>query len=373
MDKNKAFGNTSQSIVAVPNIFLLRDIKTVETFQTVKRDRYFKEKSLLAQAQQLNINNNPIKNNRKLEDYNKTKYIPINQIISSQVKPANNLNIHYNRNYSMPKKETLISNMTTTEAEDIKFNNNSSMLVIDEESKNNRNEERKPLGMNLTSTNKYLNEYNKFEKEFEKHHVSNYTNPKLVTDIKNNLNKLIDRINANYDTQKWSNADSKTLFNKTNDITYTPLTYYNMYNESESSKFRTTLQNKIKSLSTVNENTEKILGMFNKSTLHKDLDGKVSSIDLTKVHPSSYPYIDEQHIEDMTKKNSYLYPKFQPSILYSEYPSPTYSEFTKRKGEFFLKNRKRYIKELTKKNIVDTSKYNCNKYDAGNNYILNDY
>jgi len=92
-------GNTSQSIISVPNIFFNRDLKKVETFNTEKKYRYFKEKELLAQAQQLNINNNPMKNNRKFEDYNKKKYHAINKVVASQIEPTNSFNIHYNRNY----------------------------------------------------------------------------------------------------------------------------------------------------------------------------------------------------------------------------------------------------------------------------------
>jgi len=97
----------------------------------------------------------------------------------------------------------------------------------------------------------------------------------LIGDLKKSVLKLVERINSNYDTKQWSNSDTKSVLNKTNDVMYTPLTYYNTYNESESSKFKTTLLNKIKSFTTITENKDNILKLFNKTTVHKDLEGKI--------------------------------------------------------------------------------------------------
>lgn len=376
MEKLHHFGNTSQSIVSVPNIFLIRDIKPVETFKIRKKDKYFREKNLLAQAQQLNINNNPVKNNRKLEEYNKTKYIPINQLVTSTILPKNSLNIHYLRNYTQPKKEITTSNLTTTEVEENKFNNNSSLLIVDdneEVDKRKKKDEKKQLGLSLNSTGRRQTEYQKFEKEFEKHNITTYTNPELIKDIKNDIGRLIGRINANFDAQKWSEADTRSVFNKTNDIMYTPITYYNMHNESETSKFHSTLQQKIGSLSTINESKFKVLNVFNKNTKYKNLNGKETKIDYSKILPSSYPTIDENYIKDMTDKNHFLFPKFKPTVLYNEFPSATFNEFTKKRGELFQKKRKEFLKNLSKEGLIEKSRYNCSNYDSGNNYILNDY
>jgi len=396
--KKTNFGNTSQSIVSVPNIFLIREIKSVETFNTERRNRYFKEKQLFSQAQQLNINNNPVKNHRKFEEYNKVKYQPINKIVASNIEPTNSLNTHYKRNYhsliknDLSKEKNNETRQLTTEVENKKFNQiDNSMLMNEEEEGSNSNPQKQTKLMEQhhhsnvekkyeqqtedklkkREIGKEIKIYNDFSKNFnETMNIHHYTNPKLAQDLKNNVSKLLDRINSNYDIEKFSKSDTKTLFNKQNDVFLTPLSYYNMHNESESSKFKSTLQNKISSLSTINESNDKILDMFNRTTNYKDLENKTNEIDYSKTNPSNMPVIDEEYIDNMTTKNNFLYSKYQPTLLYNEFCSPTYSEFTKHKGQYFRKHRRQFLKDLRKpEKTIDVNYKNIDKID---NAVFND-
>lgn len=360
---NTKFGNTSQSIVSVPNIFLIRDIKSVETFNTNKKDTYFVVNKLFSKAQQLNINNNPMRFNRKYEEYNKKKYIPINQIVASNVDPENNLNLHYYRNFNKKKEEVTQQTVMSTEIMETKFSNNPMMIddQNDSDKENDKENVKKKKDMNTgnkqtKAATKNIGEYNTYLEEYKKNNITTFNNPELAGDLKNSINKLLDRINSNYDVGKWTMSDTKSVFNKTNDIMFTPLAYYNKYNEPESSKFQSTLQNKIQTLSGFQNkpfNNKKLLNLFNKTTEHKDLEGKISVIDYSKIKKNNIPTINQDYIEEMTHKNSFLYKKYNPSLLYKEFPSATYSEFTKSNGETFNKNRKQFLKEKSKKGIVD--------------------
>jgi hypothetical protein len=72
-------GNTSQSIVPVPNFFLNSTFSDVDTFKVPSRRRYFREKDLFRHTRDLNFSNNRRHNQKKYEDFNKEKFIPIHK------------------------------------------------------------------------------------------------------------------------------------------------------------------------------------------------------------------------------------------------------------------------------------------------------
>ena len=73
-------GNISQSIVPVPNLFVIQDLKPVDTFYLSKsKSSYFRSKDLFNKSYFLDINRNKnININKILDKINKSKYISIN-------------------------------------------------------------------------------------------------------------------------------------------------------------------------------------------------------------------------------------------------------------------------------------------------------
>lgn len=123
MNAEVKFGNTSQSIVTVPSSFLTHDLKPVEIFNLTTKKSYFKEKNLFSQARVLNINNNPIKNYHKYDEYNMKKYIPIHKL-SSIPPPENSFNPHYRRDYSLPYNKFFSKNFAGSSNEPKDDNSN---------------------------------------------------------------------------------------------------------------------------------------------------------------------------------------------------------------------------------------------------------
>lgn len=464
MEKNvHKLGNTSQSIVTVPSSFLTHDLKPVELFTITNRGRYFKERSLFAQARLLNINNNPVKNYRKYDEYNAKKYIPIHKL-GSIPPPENSFNPHYKRNQITQYPNMIINSDIAYDAvSDLNKKN------LDEDNVNNKfdlfssinvlqdhptyeNQDPKPIDFSkykLYSKERYNKDHMKYSKlnegssrtrdknqstmrvsrsksevkqtlsennqlqvynntfvqtkdEFSKQKNQEYA---LITKLdknyrdledyydkgcffgKNNFTKdfrlkldgLIERINSNYDTSKWGNADHVSLFNKMNDTMFTPITYYNHNHESESALFRYTLQKKIETLTLSKDRKEALLNQFTKTTLYKEIDvlnegtsflrpsteektskfhseyyGLHKSLkpdDYTKLMKYSLPQINEQSLAQTNKENAFLYEKYNPSKLYSGFPSATLAEFTKRTGEQFSNRAKLMIAKEVKENF----------------------
>ena len=71
-------GNVSQSIVPVPNFFLDKSEKNLETFKiSNKKSSYYRDRDLFQKINDLNLNHNQRSSKRKSEEENKEKYIPI--------------------------------------------------------------------------------------------------------------------------------------------------------------------------------------------------------------------------------------------------------------------------------------------------------
>ena len=71
-------GNTSLSVVTIPNYFYTRNLIPVEAFKNSPKSNYFQENTLYKKFKDINVSQNPRNDNKKFEQYNKTKYmIPI--------------------------------------------------------------------------------------------------------------------------------------------------------------------------------------------------------------------------------------------------------------------------------------------------------
>lgn len=529
MSNNIKLGNTSQSIVNVPSSFFTNGLKPVELFNLTVKDKYFKEKTLFSQARLLNINNNPVKNYRKYDEYNIKKYIPLHK--QPNIPPPENIfNPHYRRNYSVQNKKVLaqsILNEATLDTDEHKFidedqalENNFNLFANitlgdeDEESKKHKNYAKLMLernsNFNMTEykvhkKERYNKNYQKYEEDIEnsksrksilrsqrprrstnsidKNESQEESNEKIqqaktinnsiskksifksvqkanptqnpsfnilnkleqdyknleeyyqkgtsfnknnfVSDFRLKMNNLLDKINSNFDTEKWMNTDFKSIFNKMNDNMFTPITYYNSNNESETAKFRYTLQEKIKNLSLPNDKKVILLEQFNKTTMYKDLEDGIpkgkqamtaieearrdqnkkynllirdeqeevdrqiedfksstmfslqnnietNHINMKRIAEYALPKINNNNLEKINRENKILYDRFIPSKLYSGLISPTLSEFTIKNGEKYsnrskLREKNQFV-NLYKKEVEskDTQETNNIKFNFEN-------
>ena len=73
-------GNTSLSVVTIPNLFYTRNLINVQAFKEMPKNQYFGEKLLCKKLKDLNFSGNPRNDLKKFEQYNKTRYKPMNNI-----------------------------------------------------------------------------------------------------------------------------------------------------------------------------------------------------------------------------------------------------------------------------------------------------
>lgn len=245
-------GNTSQSTVPVPNFFLNNSLNQMETFEVSDKKRYFREKDLFRMTKDINFCNNPRNFNRKHENFNKQKYIPDLTNINSILKSYSNNHYKKTHNYfSSPKHDS----------------------------------------------------YEQYRSFLEKTNVTNFTNPNLKDEIKNNINVLINKIKSEYDLDKWAKTDTRSnflTFNTdeeqqqhtaydssasylmNNNYSVTKANLKNLKaNETDAMKFKTILRDKVKTMS-INKNLkEKLISTmdkFNDSSSDKFYKAKKSSL-----------------------------------------------------------------------------------------------
>lgn len=481
----KKFGNTSQSIVSVPRSFFTKELIPMEIFNITKKDSYFKEKTLFQEARQLNINNNPIKNHRRFDEFNKEKYVPLH-LLPSIPPPENKYNPHYRRDFSKEKKSLFksFSNLPDFQAvsknyidDDQALNNN--FQLFSELNMENQKEElkkqaeferilRKSSEFNVKKyeihdRKRYNKDFYKYShwnerknslsksksksklrkvkieskdendvydrkhekirpilkkleiktKENKENHIknsnNNKTNPNLIKpmiinqaledeynmykdflnqgrkhkpdkslQIRTKIDNLISKINSNYDTNKWINTDFSEFYSQINDVMYTPLSYFNKNNSSESHNFKTVLQSKISQMRLPVKKKEELLFVFNKTIETKNLEeeAKEDKVFQYKILKNNEKKPENQtenqteidfkfKVENLEKEHKNTYLKYAPSKLFSGFISPTYAEFMEKKGEKFsnryksLLNKdliKIYKEETLSKDTAETNK-----------------
>lgn len=306
-------GNTSQSIVPVPNFFYTRSLVDRETFHTSSERRYFREKDLFSKTRDMNFCNNPRNHHRKHEEFNKKKYIAIHHLMKTE---SNN---SYHK-YELPLRK-----------------------------KNSFDEKEGTL--------KPIEDIIKMKTFLQKTNTMNYTNPELKEEIRNNLGNLLDRINSNLNIKKFDEYDTKAILNKTLEINYTPITLFNQNNESESTKFKNILKQKLQSMSTVHKDAKiKALKKFE----------SYNNIDSSTVGSVFLPPL-KKNVTFMENEDK-LYPSVRGQSLSEnkiEYLSPTRREYADRMGEKIS-----YRRKLKDNSIINLGKYNAdkNKQIYGENY-----
>jgi hypothetical protein len=226
-------GNTSQSIVPVPNFYYTRDLKPMDTFNiSLYNKRYFKEKDLLRQTQDININNNPRNRNRKYNTYNKVKFVPLHRVDMNQSEPPEILTtVKYDSEDSDVEANQVTLTQNTTKPRIIR--------TVEQEKRNQ------------------LTEY---------HTSLNQTSNMFRNEIKRNIDDLIDRLGKRLDTNRNYNTDTAENYYKTNAETYSLITAYNRTNDNDTIKFKKDIKSKIESLSSYPEERKaKVINdLFNK-------------------------------------------------------------------------------------------------------------
>jgi hypothetical protein len=245
-------GNTSQSIVPVPNFFLNSTFSDVDTFKVSTRRRYFREKDLFRHTKDLNYSNNRRHNQKKFDDFNKEKYIPIH-------KTDMNLNIgNLQGSLSRQKK------------------GHDEMYLLDSD-RVDKDETNKFKSSNL--------EFGKFTQYMEKTNITKIVKGDVREEISSNIKELLEKINTNLDMKEYNKFDKKQNSIMHNTIKFTPITTFNKHNENETDRFKRTLKEKLNSLTAVNEKSkEKALTSlnFNYSSSKEGISSQ-SNIENTKL------------------------------------------------------------------------------------------
>ena len=331
-------GNVSQAVVPVPNFFLNTDEKN-QTFllgklkQNKRKNRsksYFRDDDLLISCVDLNLNRNPRGGILKF-DLNQQRYIPI-----------------YNRGHYPSNSEE---------------KNTYFPAIID----NSR----------IPKTHKNIDEnsYENYREFMNKTNLHKFFNSDMREDIMHNTHTLLDRINANYDLDKWAGFDSRTTFNRFYQTAYSPLTDFIKRNGSIKDKFSSTLRDTAMSLKTVSEKAKQVLS---KTMLSKDNEGfnkpnnRMEQIDemllacrtnlLRLKYNNKEPFEYNKEDQKFIDENKYITKTLNKTKLYKDFPSKTRMEFEEKK----IIIPKKKFKIIDDSQLVSKNKYKFNERELFN-------
>ena len=307
-------GNISQTIVPVPNLFVLQDLKPLDTFYLNKsKSSYFRSKDLFNKSYFFDINRNKkIKDNKILDKINQTKYI-------SKINNNNNINSNENNNKNI--------------REDL-FNDTYNLLERINE--------------------KYdMKRWNEFDHRFYYFNKLNKTvyNPLTFRENNNNNNYEINDEDENL-KQKFSKTLREKILNlKTINKRTKSFLDKNKINNIENEKF--------------NNNNSKIDFLLekNRENLLKIKKKYSKNFKFIK-NNSSYNIFNIKKDLNFLNKNKFMTDRInKDSFIFKDYLSKT-------RGEFFVKNviPKKRIKNtiLNRCNLVDKTKYNFNEKELTN-------
>jgi len=191
-------GNSSQSIVSVPNFFLMRKFKNIDTFSNnnPSSKNYFSEKKLFGKVREMNFSHNQRNNHREFEEYNRKRSYPRGRHLLTKISSSLN-------------------------SKDFPVN-----VKIPEE----------------------LHEYNKFTQYMNKLYPEKKN--ERVAEIKTNISKVIATLDPNFHKKKSEESfptQLDTLHSSSQNEFKTKINYYKILTESE--KFQQSIDNKILNLS----------------------------------------------------------------------------------------------------------------------------
>ena len=316
-------GNISQSIVPVPNLFVIQDLKPVDTFYLSKsKSSYFRSKDLFNKSYFLDINRNKnININKILDKINKSKYISINN---------NNKNLEEKKfSFSSLKNDYFNKNLR----EDL-FNDTYNLL------------ER----INEKYDMKRWNEFNHRFYYFDKINKTVY-NP--LTFRSKDKNYDINDEDKNL-KQKFSKTLREKILNlKTiNSRTKSFLYKKNIKNICNNDNNNNYINSKLDYL--LEKNRENLIKIKKKNSKNNKFIKSNSSYNLFNIKKDL----------DFLNKNKFMTDRInKDSFIFKDYLSKT-------RGEFFVKNiiPKERIKNsiLNRCNLVNKEKYNFNEKELSN-------
>jgi hypothetical protein len=223
-------GNTSQSIVPVPNFYLTRSLKEMDTFNTTYGGgkKYFRETDLFRKTRDINISNNPRNRNRKHENYNKTKFIPVHRMGETMQSSIPLETVKYD----------------SSDSEDFEY-----QQQVTQGTKYNSSV--RPKVMDQTQYNHdQISEY---------HSTLNQRSVRFRDEMKKNFDNLLDSLGKKFEVGKY-NSDTAENYFKSNAETYSLITTFNQNNDNEATKFKKDIKSKIESLTSVTDDRrEKII------------------------------------------------------------------------------------------------------------------
>ena len=385
-------GNISQTVVEVPNFFINRKDRPIDTFEINneitepnismikkkkknlslknklktdleietnncllkskiknkyirKRNANFSDNKILTTFYDININNNPRFKPRYWLNMNKEKYIPIYHYMNTN----NNLinKTHLNLNFfpgiidmNKPKIPKINSK---------KKNNKKTDTIITKENDSSKNFFNYKKYCDTMNTNKLLC-------------------PDLRNELMNDTRNLIDRINMNYDLTSWNKFDTRTTLNRFFQNKYSPISNVIKTSPNIRDKFIETLNKKASGLTTVNIQVKKnnLKRFYNKNddsndnknnnedkALDKLLDKNKSNLTKLKYNNTTNLEYNEQD-KMFIKENEYITKKLNKTKLFSQFPSKTREEFNTKK---IFKYKELFKINKPIKNLIQKEKY----------------
>ena len=357
-------GNISQTVVEVPNFFINRKDRPIETFDISniktgpniniikkknlslknklkteleietncllkskiknkhirKRNENFSDNKILTTFYDININNNPRFKQRFWLNMNKEKYIPIYHYMNNLInKTQLNLNFFPGIiDMNKPKEKNKNKNK-----------------------KHNKNDDTYTLPIKINSYKKYLDNNN----------INKLISPNLRQELMNDTQNLINKINMNYDLTSWNKFGTRTTSNRLIQTEYSPITDAIKNSANIRDKFIDTINQKVTGLKTINnlvkKNNIKIFyerninddkNMYNNNYIEKSFDvlldknrSKLLNLKFNNISKLDYNENDKRFI----KENEYITKEInkinKKSNLYKEFPSKTREEFNTKK------------------------------------------
>ena len=390
-------GNISQTIVPVPNFFMDQKSRKLETFHLYNKtdsnfykskiksklklkpisiqnnntqnelgdissynsqisprfkrqnsNSYFRDRDVLTTFYNLNINHNPRNFSRQWIECNQEKYLPL----------------YHQNNYP-----------DYTEMKKTYFPD-----IIDINSINKDKHEYKKI-MSLTC----LENFYKYKNYKKRENLEEFLNPNLRDEIKNDTKNLINRINMNYNINKWSDFDSRTTFNRFFQTAYSPLNNVIKNSESIKDKFSKVLKQKALSLKNINTQTKKIIDktmnnndidINNKNNIDNNetnydtlIDNCTTNLLKLKYNNSESPKYNNKD-RKFIKENEYITKILNRTKLYKDFPSKNREEFNEKKIII-----PKHLLKISKYqgNVVLRNKFGKNDDDIYDKLIKDDY
>ena len=371
-------GNISQTIVPVPNFFIDRKTRNIESFNLYntinkiknkkkpsslklncknqlnldqnssnnsksvskasfkKENTVFRDQDILTTYYDLNINNNPRFFTRQCLELNKQKYIPI----------------YYQQNFPNRTQlnETYFPDIIELNKTDNTFQKNQKSKIL-----------------SLKSLQNYYN-FKKYKKD---ENIEELLSPTLREDIQNNAKNLIDRINMNYDIEKWTDFDSRKTFNRFFQTAYSPITDVIQNTKSIKDNFADTIKKKALGLKTISNKTRKLLQNsvlrnieenfqkeindeineeMNSDNLLNNCRSNLLKLKYNNCLSPKYSRKDQLFIDE----NEYITKRLNKTKLYSDFPSKTREEFNVKK---IIKYKSLNKNNKVKGNVILKDKY----------------